>query len=188
MLYLVTGASGSGKTACLKRLRELTPTIEWFDFDDFGVPEGADKVWRQKTAERWLGKVLELQDEGKDSGINGNITFGEMLACPSVEKVDGIKACLLDCYDVERVRRLESRGTREHATQEMLCWAVWQRMHAVDSSWRPDVITEDGWDKMKWEVWENWKKGDERWQVEVIDTTNLTIEEVARAITDWTNK
>jgi broad-specificity NMP kinase len=59
MLYLVTGASGAGKTACLSRLRELSPGVIWHDFDDVGVPADADKVWRQHTTEYWSQKVID---------------------------------------------------------------------------------------------------------------------------------
>ncbi len=187
MLFVVTGASGSGKTACLRKLRELKPEIIWFDFDDLGVPENADKIWRQKTAEKWLQKALELQNLGKDIGLNGNVTYGEILACPSAEKIDVIKVCLLDCQDVTRVDRLRKRDTHG-ATQDMLCWAAWQRMHAVEPNWRPDVIQTDGWSEMVWERWQNWERGDSRWQIEVIDTTNLSIDEVARAIANWAKK
>ncbi len=41
MLYLVTGASGSGKTACLDVLRQRKPQVVWYDFDDVGVPADA---------------------------------------------------------------------------------------------------------------------------------------------------
>ncbi|MGH9969199.1 MAG: hypothetical protein ACREBG_15560 [Pyrinomonadaceae bacterium] len=184
MLYLVTGASGSGKTACLSRLRELSPDLVWHDFDEVGVPADADKVWRQQTTEHWLQQVVRYQADSKDVGLSGNIIPGEVLACPSAPVVNGITACLLDCYDVVRIDRLRVRGLHGD-TQEMLCWAAWQRMHAVDPQWRPDVIREGGAAGMQWERWEGWQRGDGRWHTQVIDTTAMTIEEVAAAISRW---
>ena len=43
-LYFIGGASGSGKTAVMPHLKELLKDgIAVYDFDDSGVPEGADK-------------------------------------------------------------------------------------------------------------------------------------------------
>ena len=67
----------------------------------------------------------------------------------------------------------------------MLCWAAWQRMHAVDPQWRQDVIREGGAAEMRWERWEDWQRGDRRWQVRVIDTTAMTMEEVAAEVSRW---
>lgn len=184
MLFLVTGASGSGKTACLEKLRGLTLDIAWFDFDDVGVPDDADKIWRQRTAEYWVQKAIDLQSKGQSMGLNGNVTYGEILACPSSIKINRIEACLLDCHDVTRVDRLRRRGTYG-ATQDMLCWAAWQRMHAVDPQWRRDVIKDGGAPEMVWQRWEDWQRGDERWQVRVIDTTKLTIDQVAVEVASW---
>jgi len=71
---------------------------------------------------------------------------------------------------------------------EMLCWAAWQRMHAVDPQWYQNTIREDGAREMHWERWEDWQRGDPRWQTYVLDTTNLTIAEVAEAILRWMNQ
>ena len=67
MLYLVTGASGSGKTACLNKLRVLSADVSWHDFDDVGVPTDADKVWRQRTTEYWLKRAIQNQSNGRDT-------------------------------------------------------------------------------------------------------------------------
>jgi len=46
-LYFISGASGSGKTAVMPYLKELLGDgIAVDDFDDIGVPEGANKKWR----------------------------------------------------------------------------------------------------------------------------------------------
>ena len=32
----------------------------FYDFDDIGVPENADKKWRQETTEAWIKLLLSL--------------------------------------------------------------------------------------------------------------------------------
>lgn len=52
-LYFIGGASGSGKTAIMSHLKELLRNdIAIYDFDDIGVPKGADKKWRQEFTEK----------------------------------------------------------------------------------------------------------------------------------------
>ena len=187
MLYLITGASGSGKTACLDTLRERNPQVVWYDFDDVGVPANADKRWRHRTTEYWLTRAIENQARGQDTCINGSIILGEVLACPSAPAINRLAVCLLDCADVVRIERLRAIGSKG-ASMEMLCWAAWQRMHAVDPQWYQHTIREDGAPEMHWERWEDWQKGDARWSTHVLDTTTLTIEEVAESILSWMNQ
>ena len=184
MIYFVTGASGAGKTACLETLRKLCPEVMFYDFDEVGVPEGADKKWRQRTTEHWLRTAIENEASMRDTCISGGAIFGEILACPSAPKVSGIELCLLDCYDTVRIERLKNRGTHG-ATQDMLCWAAWQRMHLVDPQWRQDVIRDDSAEEILWGRWENWQQGDPRWRQSRIDTTDLTIDQVANAVSSW---
>ena len=187
MLYLVTGASSSGKTACLDILRQRSPQVVWYDFDEVGVPTNADKVWRHRTTEYWLQRAIQNQAQGLDTGISGNIILGEVLACPSAPEINRLAVCLLDCSDVVRIDRLRARGSNG-ANMEMLCWAAWQRMHAVDPQWYQNTIRDDGAPELQWERWKNWQRGDSRWQTYVLDTTTLTIEEVAESILRWMNQ
>lgn len=111
--------------------------------------------------------------------------LGELLAAPSAPQLGGLRALLLDVRDVERVSRLRRRGTPEHATQDMLNWAAWQRLHASDPGWRPDVLTEDGWSEMNWTRWADWTQSDPRWQVETLDTTGQTVQDTAGRLLRW---
>ena len=61
MIFFVTGASGSGKTACMPHLRRLLPHVVVYDFDTVGVPPHAGAAWRQQTTEYWLQQVLAHQ-------------------------------------------------------------------------------------------------------------------------------
>ena len=48
--YFIIGASGSGKTAIIPHLKKLLGNdMAVYDFDDSGVPDGADKKWRQES-------------------------------------------------------------------------------------------------------------------------------------------
>ena len=49
--------------------------ISIYDFDDIGVPEGADKKWRQESTEKWLQKLLK---EDKDACLLGQMVLGEI--------------------------------------------------------------------------------------------------------------
>jgi len=186
MIFFVTGSSGSGKTTCIKELKKLLPgNIKVFDFDDVGVPENADKVWRQKATEYWIKKAIEYQSKNIDICVCGTSVLGEILASPSMPQVNGIAVCLLDCSDWARIERLNKRGTYG-ANQDMLNWAAWLRMHSVDPQWHQNVIKESCWEKMQWDRWDTWQKDNLKWNItHVIDSTTLSVEEVAKRIVDW---
>ena len=97
----------------------------------------------------------------------------------------GIVVCLLDCSDFVRIERLNKRGTYG-ANQDMLNWAAWLRMHSVDPQWHQAVIKEACWEKMQWNRWDMWQKSNVKWNVtHVIDSTTLSVEDVAKHIADW---
>jgi hypothetical protein len=185
MLFLVTGASGSGKSACLSRLQSRLPEIDWRDFDDLpSIP--ANTAERQIATEHWLQLAAENAQKNISTGIAGTVILGEVLACPSATKLSSVHAVLLDCHDVVRIDRIRARDADPvWASQEMLSWAAWQRMHAVDPQWRQDVIQTPGAPGMQWERWRDWRRGDRRWQVETIDTTALTIDNVVEKLAEW---
>jgi hypothetical protein len=139
-----------------QRAKKLLPdNIKVFDFDDVGVPENADRVWRQKSTEYWIKKTIEYQSNNRDICVCGTSVLGEILASPSMPQVNDIAVCLLDCSDWVRIERLHKRGTYG-ANQDMLNWAVWLRMHSVDPKWHQDVIKEACWEKMQWNRWDTW--------------------------------
>ena len=183
MLLFVTGASGSGKTAVIPGLTAKFPEYSIHDFDERGVPEGADTRWRQEQTEFWISKSIGNQHLGQDTIICGGAVYGEILACPSIRQIDGLGVCLLDCSDIERIRRIRSsNGT---ATMELLSWSAWLRVHAGDPEWYPQFITRQGYKRMNWQNWQQWKSGDPRWQVKVIDTSGKKINQIVGAVAKW---
>lgn len=201
-LYFIGGASGSGKTAVMPHLKKLLGDgIAVYDFDDIGVPEGADKKWRGESTEKWLQKLLS---EGKDACLLGQIVLGEILSCPSAKHIDKINFCLLDVSDFERIGRLKTRlrhgsGGQERNTdlstearraqvdQNMLNWAAWLRMHHQDPEWTPHVIQEDAADIMDFTRLSTLKSYEEVANIKILDTTNHALHEVAVQLVDWVN-
>jgi hypothetical protein len=181
-LYFIGGASGSGKTTVMPHLKELLGDgIAVYDFDDIGVPEDADKKWRQESTEKWLQKLLK---DGKDTCLLGQIVLGEILACPSAKQIGKVNFCLLDVSDFERIQRLKKRNTYG-ADQNMLNWSAWLRMHNQDPQWTPHVIQEDASSIMDFRQFNNLASYKEVANVKIIDTTDLASHEVVQGLVDW---
>jgi GNAT superfamily N-acetyltransferase len=181
-LYFIGGASGCGKTAVMPHLKELLgDRIAVYDFDDIGVPDGADKKWRGESTEKWLQKLLS---EGKDACLLGQIVLGEILSCPSAKQIDKINFCLLDVSDFERIGRLKKRNTYG-ADQNILNWAAWLRMHIRDPEWTPHVIQEDAADIMDFTRLSALESYEEVANIKILDTTDLALHEVAVELADW---
>ena len=188
MLFPIMGASGSGKSVCLAGLQQHRPDMDWHDFDDLAVLP-TNTAERQAATEHWLQRAVRNEGKGVNTGLAGTMVLGQVLACPSAAHLPQICSVLLDCHDVVRIDQIRARdGNSVWATQEMLCWAAWQRMHAVDPQWRQDVIQAHGAEDMQWERWSSWQRGDPRWQVEIMDNTLLTVEQTTHQLVAWVAK
>lgn len=184
MLLFVTGASGSGKTAVIPGLRKRLPEFDIHDFDERDVPADADSRWRQEQTEFWINKAIENQRLGKDTVICGGAVYGEILACPSIHQIDHLAVCLLDCPDIVRLDRLR-KFRKEAPGMDILAWAAWLRVHAVDPTWCPEVITTDSYASMRWDNWSGWERGDPRWQQAIIDTGGKKIDQITTEVARW---
>ncbi|MFI1768869.1 hypothetical protein ACH41H_43500 [Streptomyces sp. NPDC020800] len=188
MLFKLTGSSCSGKTtlahAAVGRLRQIV----MHDFDELGVPEGADLRWRHRMTEMWVRRALEYQDRGIDLLLTGQSPLGEVLAVPSAPLLDGIAVCLVDVADeVRRARLAERDPGRWDATavDAFLGWASWHRKHALDLRHRPDVIIDNSSPEMAWHRWTGWRTGDPRWLTQRLDTTDQPVAKSVDHVERW---
>ena len=181
-LYFIGGASGSGKTAIMPELQKILGSeIKVYDFDDIGVPEGADKKWRQESTEKWLQQLLA---DGKDACLLGQIVLGEIMACPSAKQIDKVNFCFLDISDFERIQRLKKRNTYG-VDQNMLNWSSWLRMHHQDPQWMQHVIKDDSWDGLDFSSLSTRKHWVSTANIQILDTTELSIKDVAANVSMW---
>ena len=159
-ILFVTGASGAGKTATLRRLAAAEPWARRCHFfDSIGVPEPSDRVarhgdgesWRTWATKRWV-ETLRASPEP--------IAMLEGQTPPScILDVMGLSAgvryaiVLLDCSWAVREHRLSAlREQPELASADMLTWA------------------------------EHLKREADALSVPVIDTTDRSIEAIADAV------
>ncbi len=183
MIYFVIGVSGSGKTACMEPLKKLLPDYAIYDFDDSGVPENADKKWRQESTEAWI-KQLTAQDAPMNSCLLGQMVPGEILASPSVNKLKSFNILLLDCNDTVRIQRLKKRNTYG-INQDSLNWAAWLRMHCANPRWEQHVIKQGSSTIMHFDEWDSLQSWNEKTSIKLIDTSQYSIEQVASRIASY---
>ncbi|WP_433788487.1 hypothetical protein [Actinoplanes sp. CA-252034] len=183
MLLTVSGSSCSGKTTTVRACGPVDGLV-WHDFDEIGVPSGADVVWRQRSLETWIRRALRYQADGLDMLLTGQSPLGEVVAAPSAAQLNGIAACLVDVDDEVRRQRLTQRDPGKWdagAVDAFIGWARWQRAHAADRWHLPEAITAGGWERMRWDRWTDLPG----WAVTVIDTTGRPVEESAAELRRW---
>ena len=184
MLFLISGAAATGKKSVVRILKDKLDNFVCHDSDEIMVKTGTE---RRRVNEEWVQKALDAQKNGKDFLLSAQSPFGEILACPSAIKLEGIKCCLLDCHDFVRVERYLARVQSEEwpLGMDTLCWAVFHRMHAHDPQWEQRVVVDKELPEFGWKRWINWQKGDERWDVKIIDTTKNKMEYTANLVQEW---
>ncbi|MDO0935159.1 hypothetical protein QQY66_27105 [Streptomyces sp. DG2A-72] len=188
MLFKLTGSSCSGKTTLAYAAASRLQQIVVHDFDELGVPEGADLHWRHRMTEMWVRRALEYQDRGIDVLLTGQSPLGELLAVPSAQLLDGIAVCLIDVADdLRRVRLAERDPGRwdAPAVDAFLGWAAWHRKHALDPRHRPDVIIDNSWPEMAWHRWTGWHADDPRWRTQLLDTTDQPVTKSVVQVERW---
>lgn len=101
---------------------------------------------------------------------------------------------LLACDDETRTGRLAARADAgewwggQESVRESLRAAAWMRSHAVDPSREQGALRDGAWKDMRWDRWAEWEAGDPRWVVEPLDTTLLSVVEVADEVAAWISR
>lgn len=188
VLLKLTGSSCSGKTTLARSVSDRLERLAVHDFDELGVPEGADRQWRHRMTEVWVRRALEYEDRGVDLLLTGQSPLGEVLAAPGAPLLEGIAVCLVDVSDEVRRSRLTMRDAGRWdapAVDAFLGWAAWHREHARSPRHLPDAIIDGNWPGMAWHRWTGWTADDRRWCTHLIDTTDQPVAESADQVEQW---
>lgn len=124
--FLITGTCGAGKTTLVKELkkRQLNNVIV-YDFDDCGVPEGADAAWRKQATNNWLKTLKDSNNKGYHTILCGGSVPVEVLACPEYEESLNIHFGFIKVSDALVKKRLEERKWDEKLIQDNINWALY---------------------------------------------------------------
>ena len=186
MFLLVTGASGVGKSTARRyveaALGDVVRCVELADVAE--VPAVPTIAWRQQATEAAVRAALE-NDRPHFLLAGDPVAVGEVLAAPSASELDAIAACLLDARPEVQTARLTARGDDPALLPNHIAFADWMRGHARDPKHMPHVLTGRAWDAMRWSRWTGMPTGDPRWQVTVVDTSDLTPDEVGARVAEW---
>jgi len=172
-IYFVSGVCGVGKSTIIPHLKKLLPSDKYDvrDFDERGVPDGADREWRKSEIRNWLNVGTQAAQKGVTTIICG-FTKTSDLEGLTVGDTPEVEILLLDA-DAETIRkRLVGRYTKD---------GVFDENQKVIGKPVNEFIESNVYycDIMRKECLEGGCK--------VIDTSNRTPEEVAKSVVNLLN-
>jgi hypothetical protein len=140
MILVVTGASGSGKTAAVSALAaRALPGVRCYHFDAIGVPSreemdrefGGGEQWQALKTQEWLVRLAADPDGAEVYVLDGQTRPTFVIRAAERSGIDGVRIVLLDCEpSVRNTRLIELRGQSELANSQMDCWAAYLRGQA----------------------------------------------------------
>jgi hypothetical protein len=161
-IIVVTGASGSGKTATVRALAARgLPGVRCHHFDAVGVPSvedmyrdfGSPEQWQAITTQRWIDRLSAERDPDVHV-LDGQTRPSFVREAAERTRVAFAGVVLMDCAaSVRHTRLVEVRGQPDLSNSQMDCWAAYLRGRA-------DALN-----------------------LSVIDTTRLDIDAAADALT-----
>lgn len=187
MFFLVTGASGVGKSTVRKLIEpEFADVLEVAELGMLGSTPKWKIEWRHRMVERTVRRALNAQREGKHYLLCGDpVPPGEVWAAPSADRLDSLDVCLLDAGARAQTARLLERGDDSKLIRQHVAFADWMRHHVVDHRHRPEVITRNAWRQMRWDRWVGIAAMRPPWSNHIIETSELGPTEVAHLVAQW---
>jgi RNase adaptor protein for sRNA GlmZ degradation len=130
-LFVVTGASGAGKTTVTEPLRRLLPDCDVFEADiTLRVAALGLDTWRNT----WLRLAHEVALNGRVTVLCGSLMPDQLESVPARKLLGPIHFCNLDCPDEVLAERLAARPSWRHSSIETAIpehqrFAAWLRTH-----------------------------------------------------------
>jgi hypothetical protein len=128
-LFVVTGASGTGKSTVTGPLRRQLPDCEVFDTDALLHVAALGLDAYRGT---WLRLAHDIALNGRVTVLAGSLLPGQLEPLPGRKLIGPIRFCTLDCPDDVIAERLRSRPSWRGASEETVIaehqrFAAWLR-------------------------------------------------------------
>lgn len=168
-IYFISGVCGVGKTSIIPYLKKYLPnTYDVRDFDERGVPDGADSTWRKSELMKWLEIGESAAKEGVSTIICGFVKRKDFEDYKS-EGAPDIETILLDANAETIRKRLMGRYSDNGIFDETKKVIGKPVNEFIESNvYYCDIMREE----CRAEKWN------------IIDTSNLTIDEVSKEVVD----
>ncbi|QTH43238.1 AAA family ATPase [Cohnella sp. LGH] len=154
-LFIVTGASGSGKSYVIKELRRIMPEFDIFDPDHLTDFIGHD--W-EKMRNIWLRVARNIAQSGRMTILCGTMMPWDIEKCADFPFFKHVYYLNLHCDEETREKRLRERNWSEEEIQTHKDFAK-RLLEIADEVYDPPMPT--------------------------IDTTETNVTEVAVTIKEW---
>ena len=144
-LVILTGASGSGKTAIAKSIEEAHPKISVFRFDTIGVPSPEviaqfgrgyqpGGAWQRAMTFKWLEKITPLLAESRSILFEGQMRIAFIREALAACKIEHARVVCVECDDATRMRRIiHDRHQPELANENLTQWSRYLHEEAVET-------------------------------------------------------
>jgi hypothetical protein len=137
---VLTGASGSGKTAIAEAIASrYAGHVDVYHFDRVGVPPleqmianyGSGGVWQRATTFEWMARLAAIPPTGHRTLFEGQMRLSFVSEAAAAAGITNYALILVDCDDATRTRRLAfHRGSPDLANTTMMNWAKYLRDEA----------------------------------------------------------
>ena len=165
-LLIMTGASGSGKTAIAKAIEADRPSITVFHFDTIGAPSAEVMAsfgtghepggsWQRAMTLKWFERIATLVASGRAVLFEGQMRIAFIQEALNAFRIENARVLCVECDDSTRIHRLtHHRVQPELANESMMAWARYLHQEAIDAGCK------------------------------ILDTTNLSLADSVRAVLD----
>jgi dephospho-CoA kinase len=141
-VVILTGASGSGKTAIAETIRIGHPDLaDVLHFDSIGVPSpearlawGPEGAWQRATTLSWMARIAAMSSQSRPVLFEGQMRLAFVRQGLLAAGIANARVILVDCDDATRTHRLmTTRHQPELATPTMMIWAAFLRREAQEA-------------------------------------------------------
>jgi hypothetical protein len=146
-LVIMTGASGSGKTAIATTIEEKYPSITVLRFDAIGVPSAEvmasfgsghqpGGAWQRAMTFQWLERIALILAGSKNVLFEGQMRIAFIREALTASKIKNARVLCVECDDATRRRRLKNERLQpELANESMMGWSRYLHWEALDAGY-----------------------------------------------------
>jgi RNase adaptor protein for sRNA GlmZ degradation len=142
-LVILTGASGSGKTAIALEIEANHPEIAVFRFDTIGVPSAEvmatygdgyqpGGAWQRAMTLQWFERIASVLKSGQRVLFEGQMRIAFVQEALDAQGIIGARIICIECDDATRTARLaHDRLQPELANENMMGWSRYLHQEAI---------------------------------------------------------